>query len=163
MNKKYIFITLGLAALALILMSASAGRNSGPNLAQPVRGQNIEGLGAAMQQEGARQNAFYGIYGFLNGFFSREGARFQAILNDWKTGNAFKVNGQGYGDFLNGDMRLDNLEPFKRKVLTYKQYIANPSNFAPGTKERVINRYRGATDFVLTQINNAMADVSQNI
>lgn len=163
MDKKKLIIIAGIILLALTLMSASAGvedtssakKKKGPSGKTGVLG--IGGIGKTMDKNAAQKNLVYGVYGAIQSLFSKEGKRFQDILNNWKTKNVFKSGGPyGYGDFLAGKMPNSDLMRFKQELVRYRAYLDTPAAWGSKTKERVKNRYKKAAELVLSQINLAI-------
>lgn len=92
-----------------------------------------------------------------------EARRYSDLYNSWITNNNFKVsNGQGFGDFVKGKMKPAYFPELEQELNDYKNFVANPSNFKPGTHRNVIRRYQAATREALRLVRLTIKEYTQN-
>ena len=102
---------------------------------------------------------------WLNKYFKAgESARRDALLNEAYSKNWFKsaqgLEGQGWKQFINGTMPPEKWPALLAETMRYKNYVSNPSNFASGTKERVIKRYQSVAKQISDTVQAAIVQTA---
>ena len=175
MDQKKIIILVIAAAAAILLLSSFGTPKSKPVEVK----ESPSGLGAVFSNPlSLIQNAdgsidwtklFYfspvGPLRWLNDY-SKEGesARRDALLNEAYSKNWFKsaqgLEGQGWKQFVNGTMPPEKWPALLAETMRYKRYVDNPSNFASGTKERVIKRYQSVAKQIADTVQAAIVETA---
>lgn len=148
MNKKILY-ALGIAAAAGGLLWYNNRQKALKAATETPEGaQGVNDNGQGINPFGILGNVAEQTINQLGEWFSQsEAKREQNIFNSWYQNNAHKVPGVsqvGWKDFVDKTARPDQLPGLLNQLNAYMQYVANPANFKPGTKKRVIERYQRA-------------------